>query len=412
MKRWHLTLLAAAAALGLQACDQQPPRTTVTPPTASLPDSAPLNAASSTTAAAPAPAPAEAAPAPAVAPQAAASATATDPQAAASATGTPTITAGTQPTTSGDNPVPTTASAEPAAAADASSTVAAGPASTAPSPETSSMGAPAASSASTATTASTASTSATGVPDGTAAPTELARFFDGTGGGTKSGAAATPTKGSTKGATTASGNNAAATGATAASGTTGVVPAPTPGDAKPKAKPGEKVSADLPAVRNPGDPQGAQMLAQRALEVPVVGIAPRTLSDHYDQSRGSRRHEAIDILAPTGTPVVAVDDGRIAKLFTSKAGGLTIYQFDRNAQLAYYYAHLQRYADSVREGMEVKRGTLIGYVGATGNADDKAPHLHFAVFRLGSPPKWWQGEPVNPFPALARAQPADQVSVR
>ena len=106
------------------------------------------------------------------------------------------------------------------------------------------------------------------------------------------------------------------------------------------------------------------------------------------------------------------DDGRIARLFTSKPGGLTIYQFDPSAHLAYYYAHLQRYADGVREGMDVKRGTLIGYVGSTGNADAKVPHLHFAVFRLGTPPKWWQGEAVNPYPSLTRAQPAQQVASR
>ena len=257
------------------------------------------------------------------------------------------------------------------------------------------MGGPAAPS-----TASTVATpTAAGVPDGTAAPTELARFFDGASGGAKTTSAA-------------SGKSSAATGSPAATGTAGAKPGATPGDMKPKAKAGDKVSADLPAVRNLGDPQGAQMLAQRALEVPVVGIKPVTLTDQYEQGRGSRRHEAIDILAPTGTPVVAVDDGRIAKLFTSKAGGLTIYQFDPTSQLAYYYAHLQRYADTVHEGMAVKRGTLIGYVGATGNADDKAPHLHFAVFRLNTPPKWWQGEPVNPYPALARAQPAIQLSER
>jgi peptidoglycan LD-endopeptidase LytH len=357
VKRWHLSLLAAAA-LGLQACEQQPPRTTVTPPTASLPDNAPLDAASSATAAAPAEAP----PAPEV-----------DLKAAASAAD-PAITAGTQPTTSGDNPVPPTASADPAAAADSSSgSVAAAPASTAALPETGSMGGPAAA-------------AAAGVPDGTAAPTELARFFDDTSGGKKSGSAA--------------------------SGTHGAGTAAPQGAAKPSGKAGEKVSADLPAVRNPGDPQGAQMLGQRTLEVPVVGIQPATLTDHYEQSRGSRRHEAIDILAPTGTPVVAVDDGRITKLFTSKAGGLTIYQFDRQAQLAYYYAHLQRYANTVREGMDVKRGDVIGYVGTTGNADANTPHLHFAVFRLGNPPQWWKGEPVNPYPALSRAEPADQVAVR
>jgi murein DD-endopeptidase MepM/ murein hydrolase activator NlpD len=182
-------------------------------------------------------------------------------------------------------------------------------------------------------------------------------------------------------------------------------------EAKPADK-GGKVSSNLPTVRDPGDPEGARLLAQRALEVPVAGIQPTALSDNYEQSRGSRKHEAIDILAPMGTPVVAVDDGRIAKLFTSKAGGLTIYQFDREARLAYYYAHLQRYAGTVREGMDVRRGDLIGYVGTTGNADANVPHLHFAVFKLGTPPKWWQGDAVNPYPALARAEPADQVAVR
>jgi murein DD-endopeptidase MepM/ murein hydrolase activator NlpD len=171
------------------------------------------------------------------------------------------------------------------------------------------------------------------------------------------------------------------------------------------------VSADLPSVRDPGDPEGARLLAQRPLQVPVVGIQPTALSDMYEQTRGSRKHEAIDVLAPLGTPVVAVDDGRIAKLFNSKPGGLTIYQFDPDARLAYYYAHLQRYAD-VREGMDVKRGDLLGYVGTSGNADVNSPHLHFAVFRLGNPPRWWEGAPVNPYPALSRAKPSDQVAAR
>jgi peptidoglycan LD-endopeptidase LytH len=168
----------------------------------------------------------------------------------------------------------------------------------------------------------------------------------------------------------------------------------------------------LPAVRDPGDAAGAQLLAQRPLLVPVAGIAPTRLADNFEQSRGQRKHEAIDILAPAGTPVVAVDDGRITKLFTSKPGGLTIYQYDPAGQLAYYYAHLQRYADGVREGQEVHRGDVIGYVGTTGNADPGTPHLHFAVFRLGTPPKWWQGEAVNPYPALSRAQPSQSVASR
>lgn len=171
-------------------------------------------------------------------------------------------------------------------------------------------------------------------------------------------------------------------------------------------------AAPWPSVRNPGDVQGAQLLAQRPLLVPVVGIAPAGLSDNFEQSRGPRRHEAIDILAPTGTPVVAVDDGRITKLFTSKPGGLTVYQYDPDGRLAYYYAHLQRYAEGLREGQVVRAGDVIGYVGSTGNADPGAPHLHFAVFRLGTPPKWWQGEAVNPYPALSRARAVEQVASR
>lgn len=158
------------------------------------------------------------------------------------------------------------------------------------------------------------------------------------------------------------------------------------------------------ALRGGGDPEGQRLLAQHALLVPVAGVAPSALADNYRQSRGARQHEAIDILAPAGTPVLAVDDGRIAKLFHSKPGGLTIYQFDPAARLAFYYAHLQRYAQGVQEGMDVKRGDVIGFVGSSGNADPGTPHLHFAVFRLGDPPKWWQGAPVNPYPALARAQ--------
>lgn len=168
----------------------------------------------------------------------------------------------------------------------------------------------------------------------------------------------------------------------------------------------------LPAVPDRGDAQGADLLAQRPLEVPVVGIAPASLADHYRQSRGERKHEAIDILAPAGTPVVAVDDGKLVKLFTSKPGGLTVYQYDPQGRLAYYYAHLQRYADGLREGADVKRGQVIGYVGSTGNADLATPHLHFAVFRLGTPAKWWEGEPVNPYPALSVAQPAQNVASR
>jgi peptidoglycan LD-endopeptidase LytH len=204
------------------------------------------------------------------------------------------------------------------------------------------------------------------------------------------------------------------TGAEAA-GETSVAPAE-PAPAKPTAAapaPSSPTASALPKVRDPGDRQGADLLAQRPLLlVPVVGIAPARLSDNFEQSRGTRKHEAIDILAPMGTPVVAVEDGRIAKLFTSKGGGLTIYHYDPTGKLAYYYAHLQRYAVGLREGQQVRRGDVIGYVGVTGNSDPGTPHLHFAVFRLGTPARWWEGEAINPYPVLSRAEPAQQVASR
>ncbi len=138
-----------------------------------------------------------------------------------------------------------------------------------------------------------------------------------------------------------------------------------------------------------------------ALLIPVRGISAAQLSDTYSQARsGGRVHEAIDILSPAGTPVLAADDGRIVKLYDSKPGGLTIYQFDPTETYAYYYAHLSAYAQGIVEGKQVKRGDLIGYVGSTGNASPTAPHLHFALFELGPEKHWWQGKAINPYPLL------------
>ncbi len=139
----------------------------------------------------------------------------------------------------------------------------------------------------------------------------------------------------------------------------------------------------------------------RPLLVPVQGVKASQLVNTYDQSRGSeRQHEAIDIIAPRGTPVLAAADGKVAKLFLSKPGGVTLYQFDPTERYAYYYAHLDRYADGIVEGMMLRRGDLIGYVGSTGNADPNAPHLHFAVFELPPEKQWWKGTPLNPYPLL------------
>jgi murein DD-endopeptidase MepM/ murein hydrolase activator NlpD len=105
-------------------------------------------------------------------------------------------------------------------------------------------------------------------------------------------------------------------------------------------------------------------------------------------------------MAPKGTPVVAVDDGRVAKLFHSALGGITIYQFDPTEHFTYYYAHLDHYASGLVEGANVKRGEVIGFVGTTGNAPKNAPHLHFTVFRLGSDKRWWTGKAVNSYAFL------------
>lgn len=147
-------------------------------------------------------------------------------------------------------------------------------------------------------------------------------------------------------------------------------------------------------------PPGAELEA-RDLTIPVQGIKPEQLVRTFTDARGSsRKHEAIDILAPTGTPVLAVEDGRIARLFNSKAGGITVYQLDPTERFCYYYAHLDRYADGMRENDTVRRGQVIGYVGISGNAPKDTPHLHFAIFRLTEARRWWEGTPVDPYEVL------------
>lgn len=145
----------------------------------------------------------------------------------------------------------------------------------------------------------------------------------------------------------------------------------------------------------------ARELAARNLAIPVSGIsADKLVRSYHDARSGGREHEALDILAPRNTPVVAVEDGTIAKLFFSKAGGLTVYQFDPSWEYSYYYAHLERYADDLREGSTVHRGQVIGYVGTSGNAPKDTPHLHFAVFRLTPDKHWWEGTPIDPYDIL------------
>jgi murein DD-endopeptidase MepM/ murein hydrolase activator NlpD len=166
-----------------------------------------------------------------------------------------------------------------------------------------------------------------------------------------------------------------------------------------------------PAAVQPGEPQPTatagrprdELIApdDRDLTMPVDGVDGDDLRDTFHETRaGTRPHEALDIMAPRGTPVRAVRDGHIEKLFTSDAGGLTIYQFEPTGAYAYYYAHLDRYAPGLIEGQQVARGKLIGFVGSTGNASPDAPHLHFAIYRLGPGRRWWEGLALNPYPLL------------
>ena len=138
------------------------------------------------------------------------------------------------------------------------------------------------------------------------------------------------------------------------------------------------------------------------LMVPVPGVNVQRITDTFHDKRGGHIHEALDIPAARGTPVVAVAEGNVVKLFHSREGGTTVYQFDDSRNYCYYYAHLDRYAPGLQEGTLLRQGEVLGYVGTTGNAPANAPHLHFAVFRLGPDKKWWKGEALDPLPLFKR----------
>ena len=161
-----------------------------------------------------------------------------------------------------------------------------------------------------------------------------------------------------------------------------------------------RVDAPPPSAVPPSSPADAPT----GLLLPVQGIQASQLRDTFTDVRSEGRvHDAIDIMADAGTPVLAVADGAVEKLFDSERGGLTIYQFEPSGRWCYYYAHLQRYADGLAEKQAIKRGEVIGYVGSTGNASADAPHLHFEVHVLGPEKQWWKGESINPYPLLQAA---------
>jgi len=155
----------------------------------------------------------------------------------------------------------------------------------------------------------------------------------------------------------------------------------------------------LPVSLNRGSV--VETLRARNLLVPVEGVSPGQLRDTYNHARsGGRVHDAIDIHAPRGTPVLAVSDGVVIKLHYGARGGKSLYQLDDDGRTRYYYAHLDRYAPGVHQGVRVTRGQVIGYVGDTGNAQPGDYHLHFAIAILNNVSRWWGGTNVNPYDVL------------
>lgn len=143
--------------------------------------------------------------------------------------------------------------------------------------------------------------------------------------------------------------------------------------------------------------------ALRNMAIPVKGVRPGQLTDTFNDARSEgRNHDALDIMAPLDTPVVAAAPGKVEKLFRSDAGGITAYVRSPGGDVIYYYAHLNRYAPGLTEGAALARGAAIGNVGFTGNANPAAPHLHFAILATTPDKKWWEAkQALNPYPLLA-----------
>ncbi len=190
--------------------------------------------------------------------------------------------------------------------------------------------------------------------------------------------------------------SAATPGASSPAGEASSSPSATPSpfvNSTPQASTSPQVSTDAHAANSTGT----------GLLIPVAGIRPEQLQDTYTQSRSEgRTHNAIDIMAARNTPVVAAVDGTVIKLFQSERGGITLYQLGTDNRTVYYYAHLERYADGIAENRFMRRGELLGYVGDSGNAGKDNCHLHFSIWLVTDPKRYWDGENLNPYPLLAK----------
>ena len=177
-------------------------------------------------------------------------------------------------------------------------------------------------------------------------------------------------------------------------------PFPSPSIAEATPTPEPSTSSEL---QTPQNPIGNTFVGTVNLIIPVAGVLPNQLLDTFDDARSEGRvHDAIDIPAPAGTAVLAAADGQILKLFQSERGGTTIYQLSSDKKLVFYYAHLQQYAPNITQGMTVRQGDVIAYVGDTGNAGPGNYHLHFSVAVVLDPKRYWEGTNINPYPLLHR----------
>jgi len=183
------------------------------------------------------------------------------------------------------------------------------------------------------------------------------------------------------------------------------IKSPVAGGVSPVAVRASLTAADPMRAGGPITEADANTLSVKQLLLPVAGVAPSQLHDSFYDSRSEGRiHQALDIMAPHDTEVLATEDGTVVRLHESARGGTMLYQSDPSGLFVYYYGHLSRYADGITEGKQVKRGEVIAYVGDTGNAGPGNYHLHFGISRVTSPGKWSGGEPINPYPLLTDKQ--------
>jgi len=178
--------------------------------------------------------------------------------------------------------------------------------------------------------------------------------------------------------------------------------------------PKRPVLATAAAVPSARIASAIERLREKELLIPVAGVSPSRIEDSFTEQRdgGERQHNALDILAPRNTPILAADDGTILRMSSNNLGGITIYATDRDQRFVYYYAHLDHYQRGLAAGRSIQKGDTLGFVGTTGNAPKDVPHLHFQIMLWPSDGKWWNGEPVNPYPVLHSATPSGGARLR